>query len=185
MADGRRDGAPEGGAPHKAGLPDMPRVDAIWRSPLYREAYRRVSELERDRPFCLHQAGHLLDVARIMWALDLERGLGIGREVVYATALLHDIGKAAQYEGTGEHEEVGAELASRILAGLPDGASFTDEEAGRIVSAIRGHRRPRDGAEPLEALLYQADKASRPCFACAARDGCSWPVWKMNLSIRV
>ena len=56
-----------------------------------------------------------------------------------------------------------------------------------ILAAIRGHRRLREGAGMLERLLFQADKASRACFACPAvvRDTCSWPDEKKNLDIRV
>lgn len=165
----------------------MPRVDAIWRHPVFQEAYTRLRELERDRPFCRHQAAHLMDVARIMWIGNLERGLGFDREVVYATALLHDIGKAEQYESGAPHEEVGARRALEILGTLPSGNRFTPRETEEITSAIRGHRRLREGAGPLEGLLYQADKASRECFACPerVRSMCTWSDGKKNLDIRM
>lgn len=170
---------------HKIGLPELPRVDAIWRDDVYQESYRRLERLETDRAFCRHGMRHLLDTARIMWILNLEEGLGLDREVVYATALLHDIGKAEQYEHGEPHELVGERLAAEILDRMPVELSFSREERDAILAAIRGHRRLRPDAEPLERLLYRADKASRPCFACPVRDACSWPEEKMNLEPRI
>lgn len=172
---------------HKRGLPFMPKVDAIWMHPAYRCAYRWLGDLERDRIFCRHDLRHLMDTARIMWTMNLEEGLGIDREVVYAAALLHDIGKATQYAMGAPHELTGARLAGDILASLDGDVAFTDAERRAIVTAIRGHRRLRADAEPLERLLYRADKASRPCFACPAdvRRACSWPDAKKNLCIQI
>lgn len=165
----------------------MPRVEAVWRHPVFQREYIRLVKLERDRVFCRHDLRHLMDTARIMWARNLELELGIDREVIYTTALLHDIGKAAQYEGAGEHEIVGAAIAAEILDDLPARRAFTLEEREMMLTAIRGHRRLREGAEPLERLLFQADKASRTCFACPedARARCSWSDAKKNLSIAV
>lgn len=163
----------------------MPRVEAVWRHPVFQREYIRLVKLERDRVFCRHDLRHLMDTARIMWARNLELRLGIDREAIYATALLHDIGKAAQYEGAGEHEVVGAAIAAEILDDLPVQQAFTPEEREMMLTAIRGHRRLREDAGPLERLLFQADKASRACFACPedVRNRCSWPDAKKNLSI--
>ena len=173
--------------PHKRGLPAMPRVDAVLESAVFQRELARLEGLERDRVFCRHGMRHLLDTARIAWILNLEYGFGLDREVVYAAALLHDIGKAEQYETGEPHEVTGERLARAILEGLPREHAFSAEEIGAMCAAIRGHRRLRDGAEPLERLLYQADKASRTCFACPAevRAACSWSDAKKNLSIRV
>lgn len=170
---------------HKRGLPSLPRVDAIWHDTLYQREYTRLQELERDRAFCRHGLRHLMDVARIMWILNLERGCGLGREAVYAAALLHDIGKAEQYETAEPHELAGARIAAEILDGLEPALRFDDAERAAILTAIRGHRRLRTDAEPLERLLFQADKASRPCFACpeGVRAACSWSDAKKNLNL--
>lgn len=173
--------------PHKVGLDGMPRVQAVWEHPVFQGELARLDALERDRAFCRHGVRHLLDVARIMWARNLELGLGIDREVVYATAILHDVGKAGQYEGGEPHEVAGARLAGEILGSLPVPARFPAGDIARMEGAILRHRRPREGAEPLELLLYQADKASRACFACPpeVRAACSWPDEKKNLRILI
>ncbi|MDO4443559.1 MAG: HD domain-containing protein [Slackia sp.] len=164
------------------GFPAMPAVEQIRRHPLYRECLARVVELERDREFCRHGMGHLLDTARIAYILNLERGLGFSREAVYAAALLHDVGKADQYEAGVAHEVAGAEKACRILADI-DG--FDSQEKAAIVAAVREHRRWSEDASPLGKLLYEADKASRACYACPARDACSWSPEKMNAGVGI
>lgn len=153
-------------------------LDAIWAHPLYREHAERLARFEADRPYCRHGVEHLLDTARIAWIKNLECDLGFSRAVVYAAALLHDIGKDEQYATGRPHEEAGAEIAERILA---DVARPEDRDA--IVRAVAEHRRCPEGASELGRLLYRADKASRACFACAMRDSCSWPEGKMNLRI--
>ena len=162
----------------------MDRVDAIWRHPLYQSYYRKLKQLETERIFCRHQMIHLLDVARIAYIRNLEEGLGLQKELIYAAAILHDIGKSLQYEVKIPHELAGVEIAEQILSGLPEEVSFTEEEKGQILTAIKGHRRLRKDAEPLERLLYESDKASRMCFACPAEAQCDWRTEKKNLEIK-
>ena len=165
----------------------MPRVDAIWRHPVYQEQYERIQELERDRVFCRHGLPHLLDVARIVWIGVLEEGLSdeLPRDVVYAAALLHDIGRAAQYDMDEPHDIAGVRIAREILGTVEDGCAFSPAERDLIVGAIGAHRGGADAASPLARLLYRADKLSRPCFACAARPECNWPEDKQNHAICV
>ena len=163
----------------------MKRVNAILAHPLYRECYARLEELEKDRIFCRHQMTHLLDVARIAYISNMEQGLGIEKEVIYAAALLHDIGKYVQYEDGTPHEQSGEKIASEILGSLSEKDAFSDEENRMILTAIRGHRRLREGAEVLEKLLYTSDKASRMCFACPAEGECDWSTEKKNMELKI
>lgn len=160
----------------------MPEVDAIRTHPLFKEWYERLEAAEEGRAFCRHQMPHLLDVARIAYIYVLERGLPFRKEVVYAAALLHDIGKAAQYEDGEPHEVAGARIAQEILLDV-DG--FGPREKTMIVAAVAQHRRPSDASTPLGRLLYEADKASRACFACPVRAECNWPDERKNEGIRV
>ena len=163
----------------------MRRVNAVLAHPLYRKCYARLEELEKDRIFCRHQMPHLLDVARIAYILNLEEGGGLDRELIYAAAVLHDIGKSLQYEEKIPHEAAGVKIAGEILESLPEGKRFTEQEKKMILTAIEGHRRLREDPEPLERLLYESDKASRMCFACPAEGLCDWSEEKKNMEIRV
>lgn len=161
------------------------RLTFIQNHPLYLSADRRLQELEETRVFCRHQMNHLLNVARIAYILNLEMKLGISRDLIYAAALLHDIGKGRQYEEGIPHETASADLAEQILADMPAKLAFTSEEQQQILTAIRGHRWLRRDAEPLEALLYKSDKMSRACFACPAESQCNWSNDKKNMEIQL
>lgn len=161
------------------------RLSFIRRHPLYVSSLHRLEELEKTRIFCRHQTEHLLDVARIAYILNLEGGLGLSRDLIYAAALLHDIGKSRQYEEGIPHETASAALAERILSDMPSDLAFTAEEQLQILTAIRGHRKPRSGAGPLESLLYKSDKMSRTCFACPAEPECNWDSAKKNTEIQL
>ena len=161
----------------------MERVNAILVHPLYQKYYRRLEKLEQGRIFCRHQMPHLLDVARIAYITSLEHNMGLEKELVYAAAILHDIGKCAQYEEGIPHEQAGEQFAAEILAALPEDHAFSGEEKKRILTAIRGHRKLRENPEPLEWLLYTGDKASRMCFTCPAEGECDWSTEKKNMEI--
>ena len=164
---------------------EMDRVDRI----IYNDEYRRLMETvrnkETDRIFCRHGLEHCLDVARIAYIMNIEQGYAIDREIIYATALLHDIGKDEQYESGISHDVASERVADAILGGMPDDVAFEPADAAAIKTAILGHRKLRVNSQPLERLLYAADKASRACFACPARNACNWSEDKKNLSIRV
>ncbi|VWM18257.1 Ribonuclease Y [Collinsella intestinalis] len=139
---------------------------------------------------------HLLDVARIAWILNLERGCGLHRDVVYAAALLHDIGRAAQYQTGEPHDEAGTRIAAEVLDALPEPLRFDGTDRTAILHAVEGHRGPlagREGgahggsaaADVLAHLIKEADGRSRACFACAARDACYWSEERKNLSIDI
>ena len=163
----------------------MKRVNAIYRHPLYQTYYRRLEEAEQGRIFCRHQMTHLMDVARIAYIRSLEEGLGLDREVIYAAAVLHDIGKVLQYEEGLPHEITGEKIAAEILDGLAGENAFSETEKAMILTAIRGHRKLRDEPEVLERLLYESDKASRMCFACPAESECDWSAEKKNMELKI
>ena len=159
----------------------MKRVDAILWHPLFEAKLRLLDELEAERVFCRHDLTHLLDVARLMWIDVLEQGLALDRDVVYAAALLHDLGRAEQMQSGIPHEQASAALAESIL---PD-AGFTAEEIAAVIAAIRSHRgsAPADARNALGEILYRADKACRLCWRCDARGACNWPEERKNAGI--
>lgn len=77
------------------------RINRILTHPSYIEYVSQNAEKEQDRVFCHHDMGHFLDVARLAEILNLTEAYGQDAELIYAAALLHDIGRHIQYE-TGE-----------------------------------------------------------------------------------
>ena len=93
----------------------MERVNQILQHTLYQSCRRQIDEKEKDRIFCGHDMGHLLDVARLAWIFNLEANQEISKERIYAAALLHDIGRHIQYENGTPHQIAGLPIAEQIL----------------------------------------------------------------------
>lgn len=158
----------------------MERVNRILSSSRYREYLDKNNRAEADRRFCHHNIGHFLDVARIALILNETQGYGQSQEIIYAAALLHDIGRWMQYEDGTPHEKASAVLAPEILSD----SGFTKEESSIILRAIEEHRNVLVREEKsLSGLLYRADKYSRPCFACEMEKECDWKKDKKNLKL--
>lgn len=158
----------------------MNRVNLILENSKYQEYIDKIKQAEEDRIFCLHNMSHFMDVARIAYSINLEEGLGLSKEWIYATALLHDIGRFKQYEEGTPHELASAELAPEILAET----GFEEQEQEEILKAIREHRNKEIAKEKsLAGIIYRADKLSRPCFACEAEKQCDWKKSKKNMKI--
>lgn len=159
----------------------MDRVNAILQHPEFRRCMEELLVWERDRVWCGHGWMHLLDTARLAWIFNLEGELGLDRDVVYAAALLHDVGRSEQYESGIPHAQAGARIAEPILADC----GFAVEERGEILYAIASHsKRELSRKTVLADLLYRADKASRACFACPVEPACDWPSGKKNKELR-
>ena len=156
----------------------MIRVNQIWKHPIYQEQLQALQMLEADRKFCRHTPEHFLDVARLAYIHALESHASVSKELIYCTALLHDIGRAEQYRSGIPHDEAGAQIAEQILQEL----SFDPSEIQEIASAIREHRNAAR-SDTLSSLIYDADKASRNCFSCPAEKECYWSAEKKNLTI--
>ena len=159
---------------------DMDRVNRIWQHTLFQEEYAGILKAEETRVYCGHGLNHLLDTARLMWIYVLEKHADFNRDIIYAAALLHDIGRAEQYRKGTPHQEAGRRIAQKIL---PE-CGYTESETDVILSAIASHREQKIGENRLGEILYMADKASRNCFACQAAEDCNWPDQKRNYYIK-
>ncbi len=160
----------------------MERVNRILSHPSYREAVCKNGEAERERRYCRHDMAHFLDVARIAMLLNLQEGLDFPREMIYAAALVHDMGRYVQYEKGTPHELAGASLAEDVLRDC----GFDDKERRVIIEAVRSHRDEKAAGRPeLAGILYRADKLSRACFACPVQAECDWSDEKKNLQLRI
>ncbi len=159
----------------------MERIDKVIMHPIYQDQGKRIEEAEQDRIFCRHGLAHALDVARILYIMVLEKKLSFDKEVLYAAALLHDIGRAEQYSRQMAHHKAGASIAREILADC----QFEEWEISLIANAIMEHQAVgAEADDSLNALLYQADKLSRNCFCCKAWKECYWEKDKKNESIQ-
>ena len=154
------------------------KVNDILRHPYFISELGRLAKIEENRAFCGHGIDHLLDVARIAYILNLESGGEYNKELIYAAALLHDTGRARQYEDGTPHERESAAIAAEILPQC----GFSDSETAQILEAVLAHRTQSvSGGQGLNALLYSADKLSRRCFECLAIEGCDWSMKNRGL----
>jgi HD superfamily phosphodiesterase len=153
----------------------MERVNRLLRDPVYLECMEKNRVCELDRIYCRHDLSHALDVARIAAILNLEEQLGFDREILYAMALVHDMGRWQEYESGIPHNRASAALAEDLLRRC----GFGEAERTAMLQAVGVHRRG-DAENPLSdllsallsALLYRADKLSRNCPCCAAIKTC-------------
>ena len=155
----------------------MERVNKIYSHPLYKELLSQIEQAEKDRIYCLHSFSHAIDCARIAYILALEECLPIKKDIIYAAALLHDIGRAGEYTAGKDHREESVRLASEILPQC----GFSSAEQKEIISAIENHS--NSGGEGLCSLLQRADKLSRRCFECKSIHSCKWNDDKLNMII--
>jgi len=151
----------------------MDKIEKIIAHPAYNDYLNRNCDAERVRSFCCHNFDHVVDTARLTYILLLEEGNPfISREIAYATGLLHDIGRWAEYQTGKDHAEKSADLAKEILIE----AGFSSEETRLIQKAISEHRDKnysRKNRPILSAALARADSLTRKCFCCSSRDNCN------------
>ncbi len=120
------------------------------------EAARRyaLDRLERELPVTLlyHSVAHTRDdVAPAAERLATLAGIG-GEErvLLLSAAWFHDIGYIEQREG---HEAISARIAGQVLPGF----GYQPEQIRLICGAIQATKLPQTPANPLEALLDDAD----------------------------
>jgi len=155
----------------------MDRFNYILNDEKYIDYLKRNKNFEKGRKFCKHNLKHFLDVARIAQAINLEENLSFEKEIIYTTAILHDIGKSFQYENGTPHEIASFEIAKDFLKEY----KFNEEEIEVIKQGILGHR--EKSSKGFSALIYRADKLSRLCITCNAKNECNWSDEKKNFKI--
>lgn len=157
------------------------RYQKIAQHSIFRDAVKKTELLEKDRIFCRHGMEHILSVARIAYITALENSMNLSRDIVYAAALLHDIGRAEEYETGRSHNDAGTELAETIL----HECGYSESETEYITAAVRshGHDGCNEKATELEQIICDADRLSRNCFSCSAYEQCNWSKEKKNEKI--
>lgn len=156
---------------------NLTETNRLLHNPEYLSMVRQLESLESERIYCRHDLVHFLDVARIAQLMAMESALSLSPDVIYTTALLHDLGRIDEYTDGTAHHEASYQKAKIFLKEL----SFSDEEKALILSAIKNHR--QENGNPFNKIFYQADKRSRLCFNCPAETTCNWQASKKNFSI--
>ena len=157
----------------------MERIRKLLGNNQFIEYLRRLDVLEADRIYCRHNLEHFFAVARIATILNEDRNTAFDRELIYAAALTHDLGRIDEYEHNIPHDEASERIAESILKEC----DYTEEEIEAVTEAIRYHRHDTDAPEQsLAALLYSADKMSRCCMLCNVPD-CKIPIDARNKTI--
>lgn len=163
-------------------MADLQRADNIMKNAEFMKVVRQIEEAETDRVYCRHGLAHLMDVARIGAVIVREKDLDIRMDMIYAAALVHDLGRAAEYADGTPHAQGSVILARRIL---PE-CGYSDSEVSEIVRAVSAHS--LDGNQrsdlPLADVLFEADKKSRLCFMCDAAGTCKWSDEKKNMELQ-
>lgn len=156
----------------------MARVNQLIEHEDYICYMERIVGLEKERRFCKHGFDHGLNVARVAYSYILEKGeVILPKEIVYAAAFLHDIGRWVEYQTGEDHAEAGARLALPLL----EASGFSSEDIQVILRGIREHRRhPEDNLTLLGEALALADDWARDCRHCSAQTLC----YKFNYAMK-
>jgi len=112
--------------------------------PLHGELMKLLGKLYFRTSYGQNQLSHSIEVAKLASLLAGE--LGANAEVARIGGLLHDIGKAVDFEVEGTHATLGAELARRY--GMPPA----------IINCIEAHHHEAE-AQSLEAIAVEAADA--------------------------
>ncbi len=147
----------------------MERVLKILNHPLFKKYMELNSQAEKDRKFCLHDIQHVMDVARVAYIIALENKYDLDKEIIYITALLHDIAKWKQYSQNTDHAAEGAVLAREILVDL----NMEKGDTEMILDAIAKHRTKEGHSTSLSKVLYEGDKSCRQCVSCNMVEECN------------
>lgn len=157
----------------------MKNTNIILHDEEYKKLLLELEKLEIERKFCKHNLEHFVGVGRIAYILNLEGGCGYSKDLIYTTALLHDIGRVLQYKEGIEHNIASAEIAKKMLLKT----DFSDDDKKIILEAILKHRK-NDKENSFNEIFYKADKLSRNCFLCASIDECHWDKNIKNLDLK-
>ena len=156
----------------------------------YLALVKRLEQQEKQRLFCRHGLSHFLDVARIAWIITLEQieqeGMNVEhlaqyKDQIYLTALLHDLGRLAEYNHirSHDHAQEGVNIAWKFLKRI----GYPEHKAREIVNAIKEHSGNKKSNYDLSNIIQMADNRSRNCFFCGAQEQCYWSEERRNKTI--
>ncbi len=158
-------------------MDQLKNTNLLYQNKDFQRYIETIKACEITRQFCRHDMDHFLSVARIARIKTIEAGLNFSRDLIYTTALLHDIGRYVQYQDKTPHEIASHQLAIPLLENL----DYTAAEKTLILDAILNHRNSK--AQGFSKIFYESDKLSRACFCCPVESECDWSSQKKNLTI--
>lgn len=143
----------------------------------YQKLVKDLADQESERIFCKHSLQHFIDVARICYIHCLEDQIPVDKDLVYVTALLHDLGRSLSRTDGKDHHLHSLEIARSFLQEM----DFNSEQQAHILQAISQHSHTQEIAtDPFVRAFQLADKEARLCFQCPAYDLCYWPEERKN-----
>ncbi|MEW5959836.1 MAG: HD domain-containing protein [Chloroflexota bacterium] len=113
-------------------IDNLVKIDLLlgeWEPPLAEFVYEFVTNDSTG-----HDIYHCLRVKRL--ALRLSEGEGLDREIMVATAYLHDIGRERERQGQGDHVNIGMAAAQELLPTL---AAFPAAKIEAVIRCIEYH----------------------------------------------
>lgn len=155
-------------------------IERLLQHPIYQKRLALLQELEGNRIYCGHDLSHFFAVGRIAETLSKENHLSHSNDVLWASALLHDMGRVEQYQQGISHDKASVAFAREILLSL--GWDQADMEL--VCEAIGSHSKRfavkdrwenRTELRSLAEVLSFADHFSRKCYECKGADSCKWP----------
>lgn len=147
-------------------------VSALLENDMYNRKRRRLDLLETDRIFCRHDMAHFMDVARIAQLRNLEEHMQQDKEMIYLYALLHDIGRVAEYEQGISHAQASADAAGEILMHL----GYPAEQIVLLQKAILEHRGNSVEEHPYKAM-ESCDAPAKKSEDTAAEESADRVTW--------
>ena len=132
---------------HKAG---MDAVNRLGLPRINKELVNYIGKLKYRTSFGQNQLQHSIEVAYLTGIMASE--LGLDQNLARRAGLLHDVGKAVDYETDGSHVEIGAHLAKKY--GEPD----------VVINSIESHHGDVPAKYIIANLVQAADtlSAARP-----------------------
>lgn len=168
----------------------LDRINGIINNPEFQDWIVANNQAEYGSEYCRHGLEHAFDVARIAYELWLDsKGNPLAKDIVYAAALLHDIGYWSKFENLHEehdnddcdcgchnhdHQKEEQETPAQVAAALAEDILFDAGYHPAVIAEIQKAilNMETEKGEGLSVILRKANQLSRPCFLCPMRENC-------------